>query len=100
MVLCEFMNSLRNYVDKLFVNTHVQINIDREFYHFIIYIASEGRHVRMPDKCGHKSTSDLMYIFFITDTWDSGIYIHLFIKIPLEIFVFFFLSYSFSQKKY
>ena len=53
MVLCEFMNSLRNYVDKLFVNTHVQINIDRKIYHFIIYIANAGRHVRMPDKCGH-----------------------------------------------
>ena len=31
----------------LFVNTHVRINIYRELYHGIIYIANEGRHVRI-----------------------------------------------------
>lgn len=80
----------------LFVNTHVRINIYRELYHGFIYIANEGRHVRMPDKCGHKSTSDFMYIFFFIT--DSGIYIHLFIKIPLEMFMFFFIIFIFTEK--
>ena len=31
----------------LFVNTHVRIKIYREFYHWIIYIANEWRHVRI-----------------------------------------------------
>ena len=31
----------------LFVNTHVRIQIYREFYHRIIYIADEGRHVKI-----------------------------------------------------
>ena len=43
----ESMNLLRNDVYNLFVNTHVQIKIYREFYHGIIYIANEGRHVRI-----------------------------------------------------
>jgi len=47
MVLYEYMNSLRNDVCDLFVNTHVRIKIYREFYHCIIYIANEGRHVRI-----------------------------------------------------
>ena len=46
-VLYEYMNSLRNGVYDLFVNTHVWIKIYREFYHGIIYIAKEGRHVRI-----------------------------------------------------
>jgi hypothetical protein len=28
-------------------HTHVQAKIYREFYHCIVYIANEGRHVRM-----------------------------------------------------
>jgi hypothetical protein len=47
MVLYEYMNSLRNDVCNLYVNTHVRIKIYREFYHCIIYIANEGRHVRI-----------------------------------------------------
>ena len=47
MVLYEYMNSLRNDVCDLFVNTHVRIKIYHEFYHCIIYIANEGRHVRI-----------------------------------------------------
>ena len=47
MVLYEYMNSLRNDGYYLFVNTHVQIKIYREFYHGIIYIDNEGHHVRM-----------------------------------------------------
>ena len=31
----------------LFVNTHVRVKIYREFYHSIIYITTEGRHVRI-----------------------------------------------------
>ena len=49
MVLYEYMNSLGNDVCNLFVNTHEQIKIYREFYHCIIYIANEGRHVRISD---------------------------------------------------
>jgi hypothetical protein len=47
MVLYEYMKSLRNYVNNLFDNTHVRIEIYREFYHSIIYIAIEGRYVRI-----------------------------------------------------
>ena len=46
-VLYEYMNLLRNDVYRLFVNTHLRIKIYREFYHFIIYIANEERHIRM-----------------------------------------------------
>ena len=46
-VLYEYMNSLRKDVCNLFVNTHVRIQIYREFYLCIIYIANEGRHVRI-----------------------------------------------------
>ena len=46
-VLYEYTNSLRNDVSNLFVNTHVRVKIYREFYHCIIYIANEGRHVRI-----------------------------------------------------
>jgi hypothetical protein len=41
------MNSLRNDAYDLFVITHVQIKIYREFYHKHVYIAIEGRHVRI-----------------------------------------------------
>jgi hypothetical protein len=47
MVLYEYMNSPRNDVCNFIVNTHVRIKIYREFYHCIIYIANEGRHVRI-----------------------------------------------------
>ena len=49
-VLYEYMNSLRNDVCNLFVNTHVRNKMYREFYHCVIYIANEGRHVRIIDK--------------------------------------------------
>ena len=47
IVLYEYMNSLRNDVYNLFVNTHVRIKIYREFYRSIIYTANEERHVRI-----------------------------------------------------
>ena len=49
-VLYEYMNLpnvLRNDVYNLFVNRHVRIKIYRKLYHDIIYIANEGRHVRI-----------------------------------------------------
>ena len=46
-VLYEYMKSLRNEMNNLFDNTHVGIKIYQEFYHSIIYIANEGRHVRI-----------------------------------------------------
>jgi hypothetical protein len=46
-VLYEYMKSLRIDVFNLFVNTYVRIKIYREFYQCIIYIANEGRHVRI-----------------------------------------------------
>jgi len=46
-VLYECMNSPRNYVNMLFGNTHVRIKIYWKFYHSIVYIANEGRHVRI-----------------------------------------------------
>ena len=44
------MNALGNEVCNLFVNTHERIKIYRKFYHCIIYIANEGRHVRSKNK--------------------------------------------------
>jgi hypothetical protein len=41
------MNSQVNGVCNLFVNTHELIKIYREFYHCIIYLVNEGRHVRI-----------------------------------------------------
>ena len=49
MVLYEYMYSLGNDVCNLFVNTHEQIKIYREFYHCIIYIANEECHVRISE---------------------------------------------------
>ena len=46
-VLYEYMNSLRNDVCNLVVNTHVRIKIYRAFYHCYIYRVNEGRHVRI-----------------------------------------------------
>jgi hypothetical protein len=43
------MNLLRNDVYNLFVNMHVRIKIYWVFYHGIIYIVNEGRHVRIKD---------------------------------------------------
>ena len=57
-VLYEYMNSLRNDVCNLFVNTHLRIQI-YHVYHCIIYIANEGRHVRIMNnriKCSLCST--------------------------------------------
>jgi hypothetical protein len=47
MALNEYIDSLGNDVCNLFINTHVRIKIYREFYHCIIHIANEGRHVRI-----------------------------------------------------
>ena len=49
------MKLLRNDVDNLFNNTHVQIKLFWDFYHGIIYIANEGRHVRI----------DIWYIHYV-----------------------------------
>jgi hypothetical protein len=49
-VWIQYMNSFRNDVFDLFVNTHVRIKIYLEFNHGIIYIANERRHVRILDK--------------------------------------------------
>jgi hypothetical protein len=46
-VMYEYVNSQGNDVCNLFVNTHERIKIYREFYHCIIDIANEGRHVRI-----------------------------------------------------
>ena len=47
-VLYEYMSeSFRNEVNILFDNTHVRIKIYIEFYYGIIYLANEGRHVRI-----------------------------------------------------
>jgi len=47
----ECMNLLMNDVYNLFINTHVRIKIYWEFYHGIIYIANEGRHVMVNFYC-------------------------------------------------
>jgi hypothetical protein len=46
-VLYEYMNSVRHDVCNMFVYTLVWIKIYREFYHCIIYITNERRHVRI-----------------------------------------------------
>jgi hypothetical protein len=65
---------VRNDVCNLFVNTHVRIKIYREFYHCIIYIANEGRHIRILIKyyCQVLTTnhqSRLIYISNIDKFW-------------------------------
>jgi hypothetical protein len=45
-VLYEYIKSLGNEMNNLFDNMHVQIKIYQEFYHGIIYIANEGRHIK------------------------------------------------------
>ena len=47
MVIYYYMKSLGNDVNNLFDNTHVRIKIYGDFFHGIIYIDSEGRHVRI-----------------------------------------------------
>jgi hypothetical protein len=46
-VLYEYMESLMNDILNLSDNTHVQIEIYREFYHVIVYKAKEGYHIRI-----------------------------------------------------
>ena len=46
-VLYELMNLLRNYVNNMFIMCMYEIEIYWEFYHSIICIANEGRHVRI-----------------------------------------------------
>jgi hypothetical protein len=46
-VLYIYMNLLRNDVYNLLINMHMRIKIYWVFYHSIIYIANEGRHVRI-----------------------------------------------------
>jgi hypothetical protein len=41
------MNSLWDYVNNMFDNTHVRIKIYWEFLHGFIYIVNEGNHVRI-----------------------------------------------------
>ena len=41
------MKSHRNDVLNLSYNAHMRIKIYQEFYHCIIYIANEGRHIRI-----------------------------------------------------
>lgn len=38
------MKSHKNDILDLCDNTHAQLRIYREFYHYIIHIANEGRH--------------------------------------------------------
>ena len=57
----ECMKLLRNDVDNLFNNTHVQIKLFWGFYHGIIYIANEGRHVKI----------DIWYIHYV---WPLPLY--------------------------
>jgi len=52
-VLCEYMKSLRNYVNNLVKNVYVRIKIYQEFYHGIIYIFSERCHVRKTNTITH-----------------------------------------------
>ena len=46
-VLYKYMKSLINDILNLSDNTHVQIEIYREFYHVIVYKAKEGCHIRI-----------------------------------------------------
>jgi len=43
------MKSLWNDVHNLSNNTHIQNKIYQKFYHGIVYIANEGRHIRIMD---------------------------------------------------
>ena len=63
-MLYEYINSLGNDVCNLFVNTHERIKIYREFYHCIIYIANEGRHVRITCILQNKINKKTASIFF------------------------------------
>jgi hypothetical protein len=49
MVLYTYMDSLRNDIYDLFVNTHARNKIYWQFDHGIIYIANEGRYARICD---------------------------------------------------
>jgi hypothetical protein len=76
-----YMNSLRNDVYNLFVNTHVRIKIYHGFYHCIIYIPNEGRHLieffycilqhvdmwkQKPVQLSTPETVEVCFCFFIT----------------------------------
>ena len=65
-VLYEYMNLLRNEVYNLLVNTHVWIKIHRQFYHTIIYMANEGRRVRI----NVRSFRGLSFIWF--HAWNNS----------------------------
>ena len=47
MVLCEYMKSLGNDVNNLSDNMYVRIKIYLEFYHSILLLANEGRHMHV-----------------------------------------------------
>ena len=46
-ILCKYIISLSNDLHNLSDNTHVRIKIYREFFHSIVYIANEGRHIKI-----------------------------------------------------
>ena len=66
MFLCttvqyEYMNLPENDVSNLFVKKQVRIKIYWEFYHGIIYIANEGRHLRIKNRY-----LIVVHFFFVT----------------------------------
>ena len=46
-VFYKSLESLRNDIHNLSYNTHVQIELDQQFYHGIVYIADEEGHNRI-----------------------------------------------------
>jgi len=50
MFVCKYMKSHKNDILDFCDITHAQLRIYREFYHYIIYIANEGRHFRTNNK--------------------------------------------------
>jgi len=58
------MKSLRNEINNLFDNMHVQIKI----YHSIIYIAKEGGHVRICNITYLAQASVITYLTYVVQS--------------------------------
>ena len=83
-VLYEYINSLGNDVCNLFVNTHERIKIYREFYHCIIYIANEGRHVRIKDNFLLISLWYMMFLYFRVVIRELRVYLQFWVLLQME----------------
>jgi hypothetical protein len=64
MVLYYYMKSVENDVHNFPHNMHVWFKVYQEFYHYIVYIVKEGRHIIIYDNSNEILTINEIFMFF------------------------------------